>query len=172
MSDNTIDTLELEIKSNSQSAAKSLDDLSKKLYSLSRAFGFVNNSGLKNYSQGIKNVTQSLSGLSKVNLNDTGINKMINAINRLFTAKIGAFDPIKIAMIGNSLKSLSQISDVSPTLNRFVSSFARLANAGEKTGKSASGIADLGKQVRKTIINLSGVGEISDSLNFVCTVCR
>ena len=173
MSDNTIDTLELEIKSNSQSAAKSLDDLSKKLYSLSRAFGFVNNSGLKNYSQGIKNVTQSLSGLSKVNLNDTGINKMINAINRLFTAKIGAFDPIKIAMIGNSLKSLSQISDVSPTLNRFVSSFARLANAGEKTGKSASGIADLGKQVRKTIINLSGVGEISDSLNlFVQSVGR
>lgn len=173
MSDNTIDTLELEIKSNSQSAAKSLDDLSKKLYSLSRAFGFVNNSGLKNYSQGIKNVTQSLSGLSKVNLNDTGINKMINAINRLFTAKIGAFAPIKIAMIGNSLKSLSQISDVSPTLNRFVSSFARLANAGEKTGKSASGIADLGKQVRKTIINLSGVGEISDSLNlFVQSVGR
>lgn len=173
MSDNTIDTLELEIKSNSQSAAKSLDDLSKKLYSLSRAFGFVNNSGLKNYSQGIKNVTQSLSSLSKVNLNDTGINKMINAINRLFTAKIGAFAPIKIAMIGNSLKSLSQISDVSPTLNRFVSSFARLANAGEKTGKSASGIADLGKQVRKTIINLSGVGEISDSLNlFVQSVGR
>lgn len=173
MSDNTIDTLELEIKSNSQSAAKSLDDLSKKLYSLSRAFGFVNNSGLKNYSQGIKNVTQSLSGLSKVNLNDTGINKMINAINRLFTAKIGAFAPIKIAMIGNSLKSLSQISDVSPTLNRFVSSFARLANAGEKTEKSASGIADLGKQVRKTIINLSGVGEISDSLNlFVQSVGR
>lgn len=173
MSDNTIDTLELEIKSNSQSAAKSLDDLSKKLYSLSRAFGFVNNSGLKNYSQGIKNVTQSLSSLSKVNLNDTGINKMINAINRLFTAKIGAFAPIKIAMIGNSLKSLSQISDVSPTLNRFVSSFARLANAGEKTGKSASGIADLGKQVRKTIINLSVVGEISDSLNlFVQSVGR
>ena len=173
MSDNTIDTLELEIKSNSQSAAKSLDDLSKKLYSLSRAFGFVNNSGLKNYSQGIKNVTQSLSGLSKVNLNDTGINKMINAINRLFTAKIGAFAPIKIAMIGNSLKSLSQISDVSPTLNRFVSSFVRLANAGEKTEKSASGIADLGKQVRKTIINLSGVGEISDSLNlFVQSVGR
>lgn len=262
MPDNTIDTLELEIKSNSQSAAKSLDELSKKLYSLSRAFGFVNNDGLKNYSQGIDNITKSLSGfsklkfdipnlgkissdlesltgldfnkisqsgdsikhlsdglfslkglenidlsgidsnkikdisnaasklkdvkvpdltplaqnladLSKVNLKDNGINNTINAIKRLSTAKIGMINPIKIAMIGNSLKSLSQVSDVSPTLNRFVSSFARLANAGEKTGKSASGIANLGNQVKKTIINLSGVGEISDSLNlFVQSVGR
>lgn len=262
MPDNTIDTLELEIKSNSQSAAKSLDELSKKLYSLSRAFGFVNNDGLKNYSQGIDNITKSLSGfsklkfdipnlgkissdlesltgldfnkisqsgdsikhlsdglfslkglenidlsgidsnkikdisnaasklkdvkvpdltplaqnladLSKVNLKDNGINNTINAIKRLSTAKIGMINPIKIAMIGNSLKSLSQVSDVSPTLNRFVSSFARLANAGEKTGKSASGIANLGIQVRKTITNLSGVGEISESLNlFVQSVGR
>lgn len=173
MPDNTIDTLELEIKSNSRSAAKSLDELSKKLYSLSKAFGFVNNGGFKNYSQGIENVTQSLTELSKVNLNNTGVNKTLNAIKRLSTAKIGAFTPIKIAMIGNSLKSLSEVSDVSPTLNRFVSSFARLANAGEKTGKSASGIANLGNQVKKTIINLSGVGEISDSLNlFVQSVGR
>lgn len=173
MPDNTIDTLELEIKSNSRSAAKSLDELSKKLYSLSRAFGFVNNGGFKNYSQGIENVTQSLTELSKVNLNNTGVNKTLNAIKRLSTAKMGAFTPIKIAMIGNSLKSLSEVSDVSPTLNRFVSSFARLANAGEKTGKSASGIANLGNQVKKTIINLSGVGEISDSLNlFVQSVGR
>lgn len=262
MPENTIDTLELEIKSNSQSAAKSLDALSKKLYSLSRAFGFVNNDGLKNYSQGIDNITKSLSGLSKlkfdipnlgkissdlesltgldfnkisqsgdsikhlsdglfslkglenidlsgvdsnkikdisnaasklkdikvpdltplaqnladlskVNLKDNGINNTINAIKRLSTAKIGMINPIKIAMIGNSLKSLSQVSDVSPTLNRFVSSFARLANAGEKTGKSASGIANLGRQVRKTITNLSGVGEISESLNlFVQSVGR
>lgn len=262
MPENTIDTLELEIKSNSQSAAKSLDELSKKLYSLSRAFGFVNNDGLKNYSQGIDNITKSLSGLSKlkfdipnlgkissdlesltgldfnkisqsgdsikhlsdglfslkglenidlsgidsnkikdisnaasklkdvkvpdltplaqnladlskVNLKDNGINNTINAIKRLSTAKIGMINPIKIAMIGNSLKSLSQVSDMSPTLNRFVSSFARLANAGEKTGKSASGIANLGIQVRKTITNLSGVGEISESLNlFVQSVGR
>lgn len=262
MPENTIDTLELEIKSNSQSAAKSLDELSKKLYSLSRAFGFVNNDGLKNYSQGIDNITKSLSGLSKlkfdipnlgkissdlesltgldfnkisqsgdsikhlsdglfslkglenidlsgidsnkikdisnaasklkdvkvpdltplaqnladlskVNLKDNGINNTINAIKRLSTAKIGMINPIKIAMIGNSLKSLSQVSDVSPTLNRLVSSFARLANAGEKTGKSASGIANLGIQVRKTITNLSGVGEISESLNlFVQSVGR
>lgn len=173
MPDNTIDTLELEIKSNSRSAAKSLDELSKKLYSLSKAFGFVNNGGFKNYSQGIENVTQSLTELSKVNLNNTGVNKTLNAIKRLSIAKIGAFTPIKIAMIGNSLKSLSEVSDVSPTLNRFVSSFARLANAGEKTGKSASGIANLGNQVKKTIINLSGVGEISDSLNlFVQSVGR
>lgn len=262
MPENTIDTLELEIKSNSQSAAKSLDELSKKLYSLSRAFGFVNNDGLKNYSQGIDNITKSLSGLSKlkfdipnlgkissdlesltgldfnkisqsgdsikhlsdglfslkglenidlsgidsnkikdisnaasklkdvkvpdltplaqnladlskVKLKDNGINNTINAIKRLSTAKIGMINPIKIAMIGNSLKSLSQVSDVSPTLNRFVSSFARLANAGEKTGKSASGIANLGIQVRKTITNLSGVGEISESLNlFVQSVGR
>lgn len=173
MPDNTIDTLELEIKSNSRSAAKSLDELSKKLYSLSKAFGFVNNGGFKNYSQGIENVTQSLTELSKVNLNNTGVNKTLNAIKRLSAAKIGAFTPIKIAMIGNSLKSLSEVSDVSPKLNRFVSSFARLANAGEKTGKSASGIANLGNQVKKTIINLSGVGEISDSLNlFVQSVGR
>lgn len=170
---NTIDTLELEIKSNSQSAAKSLDELSKKLYSLSRAFGFANNGGLKNYSQGIENITQSLSELSKVNLNGNGVNKTLNAIKRLSTAKIGAFTPVKIAMIGNSLKSLSKVSDVSPTLNRFVSSFSRLANAGEKTSKSASGIANLGRQLRKTITNLSGVGEISDSLNlFVQSVGR
>ena len=173
MPDNTIDTLELEIKSNSKSAAKSLDELSEKLYSLSQAFGFANNGGLKNYSEGINNITKSLSGLSSVNTKNSGINNTINAIKRLSTAKIGVINPIKISMIGNSLKSFSQISDVSPTLNRFVSSFARLANAGDKAEKSASGIANLGRQVRKTITNLSSVGEISDSLNlFVQSVGR
>ena len=50
-------------------------------------------------------LAQNLADLSKVNLKDNGINT-INAIKRLSTAKIGMINPIKIAMIGNSLKSL------------------------------------------------------------------
>lgn len=259
MADNTIDTLDIQVKSSTARAVKALGDLESKLSGLNRVFGNLNTGGLRNYSRELGRATAAASALSKVkivspsvggltkeirklsridlsglsgvkenltnlsdglkelskidlsgvksekikelstsvsklkdlkvpNLSDfakdfkefasidvksTGVNNTINAIKRLATADIGKFNPIKIAMIGNSLKSLARVPDVSSNLNRFVSSFAKLAQAGGKTGQAASGFADLGRQVRKTITNLSGVGEISESLNlFIQSIGR
>ena len=259
MADNTIDTLDIQVKSSTARAVKALGDLESKLSGLNKVFGNLNTGGLRNYSRelgrataaastlskikittpsvggltkelgelskidlsglsGVKknltNLSEGLSGLSKIDLSgieskkikelstvasklrdlkvpdlsgfsneirelasvdikSSGINNTINAIKRLATADIGKLNPIKISMIGNSLKSLARVPDVSSNLNRFVSSFAKLAQAGGKTGQAASGFADLGRQVRKTITNLSGVGEISESLNlFIQSIGR
>ena len=262
MAENTIDTLELEIKSSSTSAIQALDKLTESLYSLNKAFKNANLGAARNYSREIGRVSVALSTLSKIKVNvpslgglskelkklegvkleslvglgenlkklsdgmksfegidkvdlsgidskkvkelsktllkmkdlkipdlsdflnglrelgsidikSTGINNTINAIKRLSTADIGKFNPIKILMIVSSIKSLAKIPDISATLNRFVSSLARLANAGENTQKSASGISNLGRQIKKIITNLSDAGEISDSVNlFVQSIGR
>ena len=149
---------------------------SKNIRSISRAinsFEDVDVTKIQPVTDGITKISHAMSVLNTVDLKDSKITNVLGSIKRLTQADMSNFDVGKITEIANSISSFSNIPEISSNVNRFVSSFARLANAGEKTGKSASGIADLGKQVRKTIINLSVVGEISDSLNlFVQSVGR
>ncbi len=254
MSENTIDTLDLQIKSSSKKAIEALDNLTKKLYSLNKAFqqtdngairkyaremgrmeaairglasikfkmpnlnglstqlsniakiefSKLSNSGaiLKEFSNGVKSlsglndidmskidtkkinsisrsigklnninipdltgVSKSFKDLASIDINSDGIKNISNALKRLSEAKIEKFNPLKLALIGKTLKSLSKIPDVSSALSRFISSLARLANAGGNINKSASGLTQLGRQIKKTITSLSQVKQISDSTN-------
>lgn len=214
MADNTIDTLELQVKSSSDKAVKSLENLSKTLHALNKSFKAVNSGGMRNYvrdigkvtasikglsgikfntktisginkefqklgekltgidtnkiqktSDGIEKVARSLSLLNGLNLKDTKINNTLGALKRLAEVDMSNFDSSGISEIITSISGLSDMPEISSSVNRFIASFGKIASAGGKTGQSASGFANLGRQVRKTITNLSGVGEISESLN-------
>lgn len=102
MADNTIDTLELQINSNSSRAAKSLDNLAKKLYSLNNAFKSVDNGGLRNYSREIGKVSASIKSLNGIRMsvpNLSGLTKQLTNLSNInFAALNGS---------GNSLKDLA-----------------------------------------------------------------
>ena len=133
----------------------------------------IDSSKIANASKGIKEVSDSMSELGKTNFNANGVNKTVNALKRLVSIDTGKFDPSDFDKITNSISNLGKMPDVSSTVNRFVSSLTRLANAGEKTGQSASGLANLGRQLKKTVKTFSGIKSIDADVNsFVSSVSR
>ena len=127
----------------------------------------------KSAADGIESVAKSFGDLSKTNFNDSGINKTLRAVNKLFRANFGKFNPDDFQRITNSISALGSIPDVSSGVNRFVSSIARLANAGEKTNQSASGLANLGRQLKKTTKTFARIKNIDPEINsFVSAIAR
>lgn len=127
----------------------------------------------KSAADGIESVAKSFGDLSKTNFNDSGINKTLRAVNKLFRADFGKFNPDDFQKITNSISALGNMPDVSSSVNRFVSSLSRLANAGEKTGQSANEVLRLGEQTRLAARKLKSVGGINEDVNlFVQSIGR
>ena len=127
----------------------------------------------KSAADGIESVAKSFGDLSKTNFNDSGINKTLRAVNKLFRADFGKFNPDDFQRITNSISALGNMPDVSSSVNRFVSSLSRLANAGEKTGQSANEVLRLGEQTRLAAQKLKSVGGINEDVNlFVQSIGR
>lgn len=130
-------------------------------------------SGAKKTADGIEKVVNSFNKLGNANFNDSGINKTVNALNRLFKVDTSKFNPNDFVRITDSIAQLGTIPDVSSGVNRFVSSLSRLANAGVKTGQSASSVLKLGQETRKAAQELSAVGSVNDDVNmFVQSIGR
>ena len=158
---------------------KSLNNISVKIPDMSgitkifNTFKKIDSGSAEKTAESIKKVTQSLSGLGGANFNDSGINKTVNALNRLFKADFGSFNPNDFKKITDSISTLGSMPDVSNNVNRFVSSLSRLANAGSKTGQSANDILRLAQQIKKSVEELSSVGKINDDVNlFVQSIGR
>ena len=144
--------------------------------SLSRfinSVGKIKTNGADEVANDVGRIVSSFKELSNAKFNDTGINKVVNSLNRLFKADFGKFNPNDFQKITQSIGSISNIPDVSSNVNRLVSSLSRLANAGEKTGQSANDILRLGQQTREAVQELSGIGKISDDVNqFVSSIAK
>ena len=102
MADNTIDTLELQINSNSSRAAKSLDNLAKKLYSLNNAFKSVDNGGLRNYSREIGRVSASIKTLNGIRVSVPNLSGLAKQLSNLSNINFAALNGN-----GSSLKDLA-----------------------------------------------------------------
>lgn len=121
----------------------------------------------------LKTVADSISTLGNANLNDSGINKTANALSRLASVKMGAIKTWNLNSTLKQIQKIGEIPDISSSVNRMVNSITRLANAGEKTGQSASGLANLGKQLKKTVGTFSGIKNIAPEVNtFVSSIAR
>ena len=129
--------------------------------------------GAKKTADGIEKVVNSFNKLGNANFNDSGINKTVNALNRLFKVDMSKLNPNDFVRITDSISKLGNMPDVSSGVNRFVSSLSRLANAGEKTGQSANSVLKLGEQTRLAAQKLQSVGKINDDVNlFVQSIGR
>ena len=133
----------------------------------------VDSGNLPNVADGLGKVSISLQKLSTLQFSDSGLNKTINAIKRLLDVNLSNFNPDSFQKITNSISVLGNMPDVSSGVNRFVSSLSGLANAGEKTGQSASSISNLGQELRRAVGQFSSIGSINDDINmFVQSIAR
>lgn len=166
-----IGTLSASMKSLSKIkfSAPDMSGMTKMLKSLNS----MNADGAKKTADGIEKVVNSFNKLGNANFNDSGINKTVNALNRLFKVDTSKFNPNDFVRITDSISKLGNMPDVSSGVNRFVSSLSRLANAGEKTGQSANSVLKLGEQTRLAAQKLQSVGAINDDVNlFVQSIGR
>lgn len=126
----------------------------------------LNGLDIGDVSDKLKEFSRTLEQLGNINLKDTGINAVVNSVRRLSESlKTDVDISGKVNSLISSLSGLSNLPDVSNGVNRFVSSLAKLANAGSKTEQTASGIANLARQLNKSIKTISRAGEVSESVN-------
>lgn len=217
MADGTIDSLNIQIAADANSAEKSLESLAKTLAKLNESL-LKNVSGLRAYSKGVgtitgairdlgrikvkspdfkglnsvfrtlkdidsdnaiktadslKKVADSMSLLGKANFNDSGISKTANSLKRLVSVDMGSIKTWNLNRTLKQIKEIGNVPDVSSSVNRLVSSLARFANAGDKIGQSGSGMANLGRQLKKTVGTFSGIKNISPEVNtFVSSMSK
>lgn len=142
MADNTIDTLDIQISSSTEKAVRALTNLSNKLTEVNSALSGVNTNGLRScvrelgklkeldigkmtsIAVGIGKFSNSIKTMGGVDYKGSGLNAVINSINRLSQVDVSGFDSWKLGEIIHQLSNLAEIPDVSSGVNRFVNSMA------------------------------------------------
>lgn len=191
MADNTIDTLDIQISSSTEKAVRALTNLSNKLTEVNSALSGVNTNGLRScvrelgklkeldvgkmtsIADGIGKFSNSIKTMGGVNYKGSGLNAVINSINRLSQVDVSGFDSGKLGEIIYQLSNLAEIPDVSTSVNRFVNSMARLANSGEYIANVSAELPGLGSNLKSIAESFTSVGEISEPVNrFVQSIAQ
>lgn len=183
MADNTIDTLDIQISSSTEKAVRALTNLSNKLTEVNSALSGVNTNGLRScvrelgklkeldigkmtsIADGIGKFSNSIKTMGEVDYKGSGLNAVINSINRLSQVDISSFDTGKLGEIIHKLSNLTEIPDVSSGVNRFVNSMARLANSGEYIANVSAELPGLGRNLKSIVESFTSVGDISEPVN-------
>lgn len=183
MADNTIDTLDIQISSSTEKAVRALTNLSKKLTDVNSALSGVNTNGLRScvrelgklkeldigkmtsIADGIGKFSNSIKTMGGVDYKGSGLNAVINSINRLSQVDASGFDSGKLGEIIHQLSNLTEIPDVSTSVNRFVNSMARLANSGEYIANVSAELPGLGRNLKSIVESFTSVGDISEPVN-------
>lgn len=183
MADNTIDTLDIQISSSTEKAVRALTNLSNKLTEVNSALSGVNTNGLRScvrelgklkeldigkmtsIADGIGKFSNSIKTMGGVDYKGSGLNAVINSINRLSQVDVSGFDSGKLGEIIHKLSNLAEIPDVSSGVNRFVNSMARLANSGEYIANVSAELPGLGRNLKSIVESFTSVGDISEPVN-------
>lgn len=183
MAENTIDTLDIQISSSTEKAVRALTNLSNKLTEVNSALSGVNTNGLRgcvrelgklkeldigkmtSIADGIGKFSNSIKTMGEVDYKGSGLNAVINSINRLSQVDASGFDSGKLGEIIHQLSNLTEIPDVSTSVNRFVNSMARLANSGEYIANVSAELPGLGRNLKSIVESFTSVGDISEPVN-------
>lgn len=183
MADNTIDTLDIKISSSTEKAVRALTNLSNKLTEVNSALRGANTNGLRScvrelgklkeldvgkmtsIADGIGKFSNSIKTMGGVDYKGSGLNAVINSINRLSQVDVSGFDSGKLGEIIRQLSNLTEIPDVSTSVNRFVNSMARLANSGEYIANVSAELPGLGRNLKSIVESFASVGDISEPVN-------
>lgn len=124
-------------------------------------------------SAGLMGISVAMSAFSGMNFNDNGVNKTINALNRLLSVDLSKFSSSEFGKITRAISSLGSIPDVSNSINRFISSLAKLSGTGGSIGNVAAELPQLATALKDSVSKMSKAKDISASVNmFVQSIAR
>ena len=96
---------------------------------------------------------------------DVGINSFLNAFKKLADVDTSKFDTGFFSSFTTALGDISKISGTSKEINSFVSSLAKLANAGTGTFLAADGIRSLTPAIIDAIKAFNETGDVNRSVS-------
>lgn len=111
----------------------------------------------------------SLRDLGSVNFKGTGLNAVINSINRLGKSDFSQFDTGKLGEILTEMQKLDAIPDVSPSVSRFTTAIAKLAGTGQYIGNVSKELPNLATGLNNAATKLGSMSEVSASTNAFIT---
>lgn len=111
----------------------------------------------------------SLRDLGSVNFKGTGLNAVINSINRLGKSDFSQFDTGKLGEILTEMQKLDAIPDVSPSVSRFTTAIAKLAGTGQYIGNVSKELPNLAIGLNNAATKLGSMSEVSASTNAFIT---
>lgn len=111
----------------------------------------------------------SLRDLGSVNFKGTGLNAVINSINRLGKSDFSQFDTGKLGKILTEMQKLDAIPDVSPSVSRFTTAIAKLAGTGQYIGNVSKELPNLATGLNNAATKLGSMSEVSASTNAFIT---
>lgn len=111
----------------------------------------------------------SLRDLGSVNFKGTGLNVVINSINRLGKSDFSQFDTGKLGEILTEMQKLDAIPDVSPSVSRFTTAIAKLAGTGQYIGNVSKELPNLATGLNNVAAKLGSMSEVSASTNAFIT---
>lgn len=111
----------------------------------------------------------SLRDLESVNFKGTGLNAVINSINRIGKSDFSQFDTGKLGEILTEMQKLDAIPDVSPSVSRFTTAIAKLAGTGQYIGNVSKELPNLATGLNNAATKLDSMSEVSASTNAFIT---
>lgn len=137
------------------------------------AFSLIDIAKLPEYANNFERMSQAISQMNQSSANSGNINSFVNALRRLVSTDITKFDPAAFEKIVALTKDLASFGGVDKTLNRFISSLARLANAGDNARKTAYGLDALIPRLRSAVKSFIDIGSIDSSISqFVTSLAK
>lgn len=158
MADNTIDSLALEISSNSAGAEKALDKLAGSLARLQKSMNLVSNSKLGGFNAAIKNLKDSLTGFSGVGNLEKGITQ-IQRLSRLNSDGLSKA-AVGLTEVSDALKGMNGISI--PNLDGLELFIANIRKFGGKNvGAATKNLSVIARDLVNLVSELNQVGAIT-----------
>lgn len=142
MAENTIDSLVLDISSNSKGAEKALDKLADSLLKMSGALGGMNTSKFMYIAKGVGEISSAMSGFS-LNVKMADFNRVVNGLNKIAEIDSAGMRSAAVAMGGlaKGLGNLTFLSFDSKGISELASAIAKFG--WQTTIKAAKNIPDL-----------------------------
>lgn len=161
-----LDELRIRINADSGNAIRSIDNLTKKLTTLSTALTSLNVSGLDNLSRSVGNLNTAMNGLNGNTLDPkvfTQLARNINKLGRLNSSQIGSIGN-SITSLTGSLQSLASIdvTDSALRITELANAISRLGGA--NATRAVDTIPLLSSALQQMMISLSNAPYVSDNV--------
>lgn len=155
----TIDNLEIKISANVNAAVQSTDKLIASLSELENKLSIVGKGFHLNTSGFVQQVNAATKAFSEM------ANATEEVIKKVSKIKIENFNTEGFKKITDAFSSAAKIPDVSDSVNRMVSSIARLASAGDKISIVNKEIPSLTANLKKAMEDFCKTPNISEPTN-------
>lgn len=141
------------------------NDIDKKL-------GKIDIGNIPNVADSMRKISESINAMGNIDFKKTGINSVINSLRRLSIALQTDFNTAQLRELINSLNGINSIPDVSNSVNRFISSIARVSNAGDKIKTSANGLPELADSLKEAASSFSDINISEGSNRFIQSISQ